>query len=212
MKSHVVLMLALSACAPVFGTQGSGVESTETRTVERFERIRIAGSGDAIIHVGEPQRVTIRCDDNLMKHVRTRVVDGTLELGMERGSYRFQKDLRFEIWVPALNGVSIAGSGDLDISGIDAESFDVSIAGSGDVKGAGRARRVEVDIAGSGAAALFPLVAETASVEIAGSGDVEVSVSNALDAQIFGSGAVRYRGDPTVKRSIAGSGEVVKAP
>jgi Putative auto-transporter adhesin, head GIN domain len=211
MKAHVLLTLALSACSPVFGIQGSGVEATVTRTVEPFQRIRIAGSGDAIVRVGEKQRVTIVCDDNLIEHVRTHVDDGTLELGMERGSYRLKKGLRFEISVPRLTGASIAGSGDIDVSGIDAESFDVSIAGSGEVRASGRAERLDVDIAGSGDAALYPLAARSVEVDIAGSGDVAVSASEDLNAQIFGSGSVHYRGDPRVKRTIAGSGEVSKA-
>ncbi len=210
MKPHVVLTLALSACSQAFAVEGSGVETTQTRTVEPFDRVRIEGSAEAIVRIGEPQKVTIVGDDNLLEHVRTRVVDGTLELGMDSGSYRFRKELRFEITVPRLTGVAVAGSGDLQAIGIDCDTFDVSIAGSGDVKGAGRTQRLEVDIAGSGDVALFSLAARSADVAIAGSGQVDVTVSDELDAQVFGSGSVRYRGEPRVKRSIAGSGEVVK--
>jgi hypothetical protein len=212
MKLHVVLTLALSACSQAFAVEGSGVEATQTRTVEPFERVRIEGSADAVVKIGGTQKVTIVGDDNLLEHVRTRVVDGTLEVGMESGSYQMRKGLRLEISVPSLTGASVAGSGDLEVIGIDGESFDVSIAGSGDVEGAGRTQRLKVAIAGSGDAALFSLAARSADVAIAGSGQIDVSVSDELDAQILGSGSVRYRGEPRVERSIAGSGEVVKDP
>ncbi len=210
MKSAVVLTLALSACSQAFAIEGSGVETSQTRAVESFRRVRVEGSGEAVVTVGEKQKVTVVCDDNLIDRVGTRVVDGTLELGLERGRYSFSKGLRFEIAVPELAGASIAGSGDIRIAGLDAEAFDVSIAGSGDVEAEGRADRVEVDIAGSGNAALFALAARAADVRIAGSGDVHIRASESLVAKIMGSGSVRYRGDPEVKRSIAGSGEVVK--
>jgi hypothetical protein len=214
MKSAALLSLALCACSSAFAVEGSGVESTQLRKVEPFERVRIEGSADAIVVVGETQQVAVIGDDNLLEHVSTRVTranGGTLEIGMDSGSYRFKKGLRVEITVPRLTGASIAGSGDLDLLGIDSESFDVSIAGSGDVKGAGRTQRLAVEIAGSGDAALFSLAARSADVDIAGSGAVDVNVSDELDAQIMGSGSVRYRGEPRVSRKIAGSGEVVRA-
>ena len=210
MKSAIVLTLALSACSQAFAIEGSGVETTQTRSVEHFERVRVAGAGDAVITVGEKQKVTVTCDDNLIGHVRTRVVDGTLELGLENGSYSFRTGPRFEISVPRLTGASVAGSGDIEVSGLDSDEFDVAIAGSGDIRAKGRAARVDVDIAGSGDASLFAVEARSASASIAGSGRVDVSASESLSAKIMGSGTVRYRGDPKVKRTIAGSGEVVK--
>lgn len=211
MKSHVLLTLALSACSNVFAVEGSGIEATQLRKVERFERVRVEGSADAIVRVGDAQQVAVTGDDNLLEHVFTRVDDGTLEIGMKSGSYRTRNGLRVEITVPRLTGASIAGSGDLDLHGIDSDAFDVSIAGSGAVKGAGRTQRLAVAIAGSGDALLFDLAARSADVAIAGSGDVDVNVSDEIDAQIVGSGSVRYRGEPRVKRSVAGSGEVVRA-
>lgn len=210
MKSRLALALALAACSPVFGIQGSGVEKTETRAVPPFERISVAGSAETVVKVGGTPSVTVTCDDNLLPHVRTRVVDGTLELEVEGGNHRFQRGLRFEVSAPRLTGVSVAGSGKIEVVGVETEAFEVSIAGSGDVRAAGRAQRVTVDVAGSGDAELFALAAEAADVEIAGSGDVRISAAKELHVEIAGSGSVHYRGEPHVKKSIAGSGEVAK--
>lgn len=210
MKAHFLSALALCACSPVFGVQGSGVEASESRSVEPFDRIELDGSADVIVHVGKTQSVTVRCDDNLLEHVRTRVVHRTLEIGMDSGTWFIKKGLRVEISVPRLEGAEIAGSGDVAVQDLDADTFEVSIAGSGHVGAAGRAERLTVEIAGSGDVELYSVAAKSASVEIAGSGSAGVSASEELDASIFGSGSVRYRGEPRVTRKVAGSGSVAK--
>ena len=43
-----------------------------------------------------------------------------------------------------------------------------------------------------------------------GSGDVKLFVSTNLDVNIAGVGSVFYKGNPTVKQKVAGSGDVKK--
>jgi Putative auto-transporter adhesin, head GIN domain len=110
---------------------------------------------------------------------------------------------------PALK-LSVTGAGDALLRGLDTESLDLEIVGSGDVQADGRARQLQVSIAGSGDAELENLAAETVSVSIAGSGDASVRASRSVDVSIAGSGDVEVLGNPpSVRQSLAGSGELV---
>jgi hypothetical protein len=46
-------------------------------------------------------------------------------------------------------------------------------------------------------------------VDISGSGNCEVTVNTRLDVDIDGSGSVFYKGTPSIKDHISGSGRVV---
>lgn len=83
----------------------------------------------------------------------------------------------------------IAGSGEMAVRGA-AKTLELNIAGSGDIDASGLALDdAEVNIAGSGDAIIAPKL--SAEINIAGSGDVELKSNPAsLKTSIFGSGSV----------------------
>lgn len=190
------------------GVEGSGNRARQERELEPFSRIRLVGAEDVVVRVGEPQSVVVEGDDNLIDMVETEVRGETLTVKTE-GSYRTRIGLTLDVRVPELEGVSVAGSGDVQVTGVDAESFSASIAGSGDVTVSGKVGDLEAEIAGSGDLHLYDLRAERARAEIAGSGDIRIWASQSLRARIAGSGDIAYRGDPPeVDRSVTGSGSI----
>lgn len=104
----------------------------------------------------------------------------------------------------------VAGSGDIKLSDVSCDNLEADIAGSGDIiiSGSKVCREMDVNIAGSGDMIAYQFETETAYVKIAGSGDCEVFATNHLDVKVFGSGDITYKGDPTIKSQISGSGSV----
>jgi hypothetical protein len=202
------LGVLLSGCG-YFGPRGSGVAKTETRPVEAFERISVAGSPDVVARVGSEPSLVVTGDDNLLAYLVTRVENGTLHVSLKR-SGRVRVPMRIEVTTPRLEEVRIAGSADVEATGIAGTEFRAAIAGSGDLKATGKVDRLEVRIAGSGDMHLFDLAARSVDVRIAGSGDADVRASEELSVRIAGSGDVRYDGDPKIERSVAGSGEITR--
>jgi len=198
-----------SSCGFI-GIGGSGTLKTESRSVPEFKRIGVNGSIDVTAKVGTPAAVDVTADDNLVEYITTEVKDGTLRIGTKPGSYRFSKGVKVAITTPELEKVSIAGSSDVNVSGLAGPRFAADIAGSGDLHAAGRVDKLDASIAGSGDLALVELESRDAKVHIAGSGDAHVHATETLEVKIAGSGDVTYRGDPKITRSIAGSGSVSK--
>lgn len=106
--------------------------------------------------------------------------------------------------------LSLAGSGNISSrSPIDiAKNIKVSVAGSGDISVSGTAKMTTVSVAGSGDFHGEGLRSSHAKVSIAGSGDVFISCDEELDVSIAGSGDVNYSGNAHVSKSIVGSGDV----
>jgi hypothetical protein len=218
------LPLALLLCLPLAGCvvhldgsdnwvppehQGSGVAKSEPRTVPGFRRIEVQGATDIVAAIGPATEVTVTADDNLLQFVRTEVRGDTLVIDMQDGSYSFDVDLVVHVVTPALEGVKIEGSSDVEIRGLQGQALAIEIQGSGDVRASGSVERLSVSIAGSGDMNLFELQARQAKIDISGSGDVEVYASERLDARVSGSGDVRYRGAPReCQAHVDGSGSV----
>jgi hypothetical protein len=188
--------------------EGSGVEASQAREVPAFRRVHISGSADLRAEVGGAQTLRVSCDDNLLQHVKTEVRGDTLHIGMEPGSYSFRRDLRVELSVPALDGISISGSGNASVVGLSGAVFEVAISGSGDVHALGTVERLTASVSGSGDMDFTGLHARAAQVQISGSGDIAVDASEELTVQISGSGDVRYVGNPRIQSQISGSGSV----
>jgi hypothetical protein len=105
----------------------------------------------------------------------------------------------------------VSGSGGVKLSlGINDEAaFEVS--GSGKIQADGTAKVAKVSISGSGKVLAANLEVDRCDAQISGSGDVEINVRKELDANIYGSGTVSYRGNPSkVNSNATGSGKVSK--
>jgi hypothetical protein len=208
--------------------RGSGVVTTEERSVGEFHGVNLQGSADVVHEIG-PLRVTVEADDNIVPLIKTEVVDGVLIVSSE-GSYSTREGVVVRASSPRLDMISLTGSGDVEAATMTGEALtvslrgsgdvrvknvrtprlDVELEGSGDVSAKGAAERVKVVLLGSGDVDLDDVDARAARIELKGSGDVSVHATEALEAIVRGSGDVTYRGNPeTVSRDVQGSGEVV---
>ncbi len=224
-----LLFTLLAGCDSV---EGSGRVTKEDRQVGDFSAVSVSGSMDVYITQGNTRSLSIEGEDNIVPLIESNIEDGSLHIRFRPNTnVRTHHDVKIYINTPVLEGVDLAGSGDVkvmshfasdrglrlslsgsgDLSGsFDAPEVKVSVAGSGNVKLKGQTRDLNVNIAGSGNCEAEELLAETADINIAGSGNADVHASRELKANTLGSGDVRYKGDPQLNISKLGSGTVKK--
>ncbi|MCP4541983.1 MAG: DUF2807 domain-containing protein [Chloroflexi bacterium] len=229
-----VMFLSTLACqvsgVGFTGVRGSGNVVEETRDVNGFTGVALAGSGELTIEVGETESLRIEAEDNLMEYLETEVRGGVLEIGVEDNvDLRPRRPIQFYLTVKELDTIVLSGSGDViapdleaerfttTISGsgrvrmdkLDADTLDVTLSGSGDMDIAdGQVTGQNINVSGSGRYTARNLESERAKVLLVGSGKATVRVSDHLRAIITGSGDVDYLGSPTVELSVTGSGDV----
>jgi hypothetical protein len=191
------------------GVQGSGVAATQSRVLPRFSRVDLAGSTSVTVVAGGRQSIVVRADSNLIRHVTTHVVAGTLVIGTT-GSFTIRTPMNVQVSVPSLAAVTLSGSGEISARRIEAARLTVSLPGSGVLYASGTATQLDVTLGGSGMAQLSNLVARDARVAVTGSGLIRVTTTAKLNATVSGSGAVIYSGNPSqVTRNITGTGAVM---
>ena len=188
---------------------GSGVPATQSRDVSAFDSVELAGGNNVVIHVGGKQSVVVKADDNLLRRVTTKVQSGTLVIGNTPGSLMTKSPMSVVVTIPKVGELTLAGGGNVVVTGVRTESLTVTLSGSGNLTGSGTAGSLDVTLSGSGNAWFTGLVADDVHAVLSGSGNIFVTASKSLDASVPGSGTIVYAGNPReVTKSVTGSGVV----
>lgn len=201
--------LATSCTSSGWGSRvhGEGPYTQTERAVGEFDKIELAGGMQLDVIVGGPQNVVIHADENLHEYISTKVEGGTLEIEFTE-SLSSSNSFRAEISVPRLVGMDISGSSQMNVSGIDSDSFEIDVAGSAKGTFSGQVGALNVDVAGSSQLNFFELQARDVTIDVAGSARLDVNAASTLDVDIAGSGVVTYRGQPAIDLDQAGSAKV----
>ena len=101
----------------------------------------------------------------------------------------------------------IEGAADVDITGIDSDSFLLEIDGAGDVTLEGTCGEVEIEINGAGDIDAEEFECKSVDITINGAGDADVYASESVRAVLNGVGDITVYGNPSrVRPSIHGLG------
>jgi hypothetical protein len=187
------------------------------------------------VQPGATASVSFKGFPDVLKKIKTEVVDGRLRIYSDEKhwNFNFDENAKATITVGSLTELDMAGAADVDVTGnITGDAFVLNVAGAGDVKidelntdklsvdAAGAAdvtikkgvvRVAEYDFSGAGDLKAYGLQSSDVSASVSGAGDVKVSVSQSLDASISGVGSIQYKGNPSVSKSVSGIGSVSQA-
>ncbi|HVW74506.1 MAG TPA: DUF2807 domain-containing protein [Rhizomicrobium sp.] len=183
----------------------AGHNGSRTIAWDGSDSVSVAVPADARYQRGSGDAVTVNGDANLIQHVRVR--DGKIEMDCRS----WHHDGRMAINLPGrtFTKFGLAGSGSMNLNGIDQPELKLGVAGSGDITATGKTAKLEIGIAGSGRMHLGQLAANDVKLRVAGSGNTEIAPSGDLDVHIAGSGKVHLLTEPRhIETKIAGSGEI----
>jgi hypothetical protein len=203
-------MLIFTSCEKsIFPVRGNGDVETETREMSEFNEVANEGQFEVYIIQDDEFNVTIEAESNLMGRIRTRMNGNTLEIDT-KDNLKPTKPIKLYIRTPNVNGVSLSGSGIIDLGQIVTTTLDVSLSGSGEIIGDVEADDVYLSISGSGTSNLG-MHCNTLETSVSGSGDLYFDgAGNSAIFKISGSGSVKAYNyelkDCTAK--ISGSGDM----
>jgi hypothetical protein len=211
-----VLMLSVLACS--FGNinintnqvVGSGNVITQTRSVSGFNTVELQGSAEVSITFGSTESLVISADDNILPLIETTVQNGRLVIA-NKGltGYTTSHPVQIKITAISLLGISLSGSGAIDVADMAGTDLSVRLPGSGNITVTGTANSINISLLGSGNIYCDGLKTADAVVALYGSGNISVYASQNLDASIRGSGTITYAGNPPkLTTSVTGSGTI----
>ena len=224
------LLFTMQACNTSC-VEGSGKEATESRNIDSFEKLDVAGGFKVVLVQDSSNKVTITGDDNIIKLIKTENSGDKLKILTGRKSICAKTPVVITIGVRKLKEISASGAvelssngklnvGDLDfhLSGASKINLDVTAAninteGSGitNLTLKGQASSHSVQFSGSGRLHAFDMVVSKYAIEATGESNCEVNVLNDLSVHATGACEVKYKGSPAkISKSETGSLTVTK--
>ncbi|MFK7831387.1 MAG: DUF2807 domain-containing protein [Congregibacter sp.] len=235
-SAQAVAIVGALACA-------ASLQAGETRRVEglEFDELLIFGPMNVEVRQGEPAELQIQGPDGLTDKVKYRISGDTLTIGSGKsGDRKVLENISFRVILPQLQRLKLKGSGDVYVKPFDftqtrrGEPAEISLEGSGDiklygvqgpslelrVKGSGNIKALSISVAqldtfvaGSGGVFIQTLQAKDAELTVTGSGDATVteeSFIESLEVNVIGSGDANLETVDCEKAeiNIVGSGDV----
>ncbi len=91
------------------GITGSGNVTTEKRNIaENFTSIKTEKGLDIVLEQSQETEVTVIADDNLQKHITTKVLNGALVISSEYNSYRNVRMKKVVVKMPKVDQIKIS--------------------------------------------------------------------------------------------------------
>ena len=205
-----------SSCRRFRCVKGTGNVRTETRKMNNFTRLDIAGGYKVTLKQDSTESISITTDDNLFKYIQTTVEGSTLKLHSRRNICS-SGETTITIGVKNLDKIEASGAvelrsdgrltvGDLnfDLSGsskIDMELYAGKVrtdaSGSTELYLKGQAASHEIDMSGSGKVEALDFVVGKYKIGTSGASECKINVLNELDVHTSGASDIQYRGNPT---------------
>lgn len=209
--------------------KGNGQITSETRQLDSFSKVEVAGAYIVYVNHDSKSEVKIEAESNLIQYIRTEVKNGILTIDNSQNIHP-EFDIKIYVKTPGVYALELSGSGIIEADSLVGENAEVNISGSGIIETRIIADHVVVQNSGSGLLNLefadstetiehttsgsglanFSGRSDFGNFEISGSGHINTLnlILNELDATISGSGNMNVNVIDYLNVNISGSGSV----
>jgi hypothetical protein len=128
---------------------GSGVPSTEQREISKFTKVELYGVGTLTVIAGEPTKLTIEADDNMLQYVKSSIGAETLRVGVGAGTYTWNTGYpRITLQGGTAKKYDLRGPTQLVMNSADLDSLDLKLDGQCNVTLTGTINDLSIDVSG----------------------------------------------------------------
>ncbi|RLA60938.1 MAG: hypothetical protein DRQ89_12070, partial [Epsilonproteobacteria bacterium] len=220
----IIITILFASCEK---NSGNGQITSETRQLESFEKVEVAGAYSVFIDHDAKSEVRIEAESNLIQYISTEVKNGVLHID---NSKNISPELPVTIFVKTadINSINLSGTGSIAIDTLIGDNVEVINSGSGIINSEIVGNVVNIDNSGSGLMTCnivseqlnyhssgsglvkFSGFSNTGNFEITGSGNIKSYglIINELDVNISGSGNMEVNVSNSLNVIISGSGSV----
>jgi len=224
MKTRIyVVLLMLVAAAVVFAgcnfniggdsnnvVRGTGNRVPHTIDADGFTGINISGAYDLTFQQASDFSVILEVHENLLEYLETEVRSGVLHVGFARRiTLAGDSTPRLRVYAPYLDSLVAEGAVSANME-LHVDRLDINIAGAANVNLVGSTNTLNIHAEGAADINSFDMAASDVTLTMEGAGNADIYASETLHVSLSGVGRVRYDGDATVTRNIAGLGSIAR--
>lgn len=202
-------ILLVTACGKE-KVKGSGNITTQTRTVNSFERINASGVMNLIVNADDSQSVTVKTDDNLQSYITMTVKNGTLTIAPKKDFELIPtKPIEITVSLPKLKSFTSKDTVKTNVTDIHNKMFTAHCSGDSEAMLAGEVKKSSLTINENAQVDAQKLEVDEVNLDVSDSGKAMVTVKKKLTVKISGKGHVTYYGKPPViNQAVFGDGKL----
>ncbi len=229
MKKILMIILAISVLGACRYKRGSGNIITEKRNTGSFTGIMVAGGFEVEVKNG-PVDVIVESDDNIIKYIRTDVVNGVLKIRMDQINLN-DAHLKVYITAPEINNIKTSASANVEAKDVlksgeairlhsssgseikaelDAPDVFADASSGSQIDLSGKTRNFDAESSSGSTVNANGLLSENTTARVSSGATAEVHASLTMNATASSGGNIKYRGAGTVKKSVSSGGSVEK--
>ncbi len=222
----LTFILIFSSCT-VFGALDLGEIVSEERQISGIEGVSIGSSMNLIIEQTGSESVRIEAAQDLIPYISTEVVNGKLQIELNRTGFTGIKPINCYVSVKDLETINVSSSAsvrcdDLQVKNlsvnmassskgnlnVDVINLNLLIASSANLTISGKADSQITKVNSSGKLDAFNLASKDCKIEVNSSGNANINVIENLEAIVNSSATLNYKGNPKVNSDISSSGNL----
>ena len=229
-KAILIVLTALlfASCGNTIfdGIKGNGNVQTEKRTItEKFTKIEVSRGLEIILEQGDQVEIEIEADQNLVKHITTKVENGTLLVSSDENIYSSEKET-VKIKMPIIDGLSSnsgsnikskntlkgtlisvrASSGSEVQADLEFDTINLEASSGSDITIAGKALKSKANASSGSQINADDLLANEIIAEATSGSSIEIHPLLKLAAKASSGGSIDYTGTPKVVTKEENSG------
>lgn len=206
-------VLAIAGGVAALGAACSfSIDTAETVTqsfdVEAFNQIDIGQAFDATILVGPATSVEVEINDELVDKLSVVVENQRLVISLNDGLISTSGPMKVNITTPDLEALSANGAAEVEIEGLDAESFDLRVDGAADITADGSIGELTLDANGASNIDLDQVAIRRAEIQVDGATSVDFDDLQEIEGTIDGASSVDVPDGTTVDVETSGASSI----
>jgi len=212
------------------GLKGNGKVVSEERKVADFNCIEASGAFNIFLNEGNETFIKVEADENIIKHIKTEVVNSTLKLYTDN-SITDAKKLNININYKKLIAVEsdgvcmIIGNSEIktakfssNVSGasciklkLPVQELNTVSSGAGSIDISGNTDIQYIELSGASSFNALNFITNITTSDLSGTGSAEINAIKEIKGELSGIGSVSYKGEPFINNlTISGLGIIKK--
>lgn len=225
--SLVIVVFTSTSAFAERSVRGNGDVVKETRKIRSFDAIDISSAFEVELTQSDVESLVIEADENLMDHIYTEVVGGTLKI-YTKGNIRNINTMKAYISFKMISEIEVSGACEIvgmnkmkfdeftfDASGASeiqlnftATQVELDLSGASEIYFSGYADKLEVDASGAVEINALDFEVKKCKIDVSGACSVKVFVTEDLEIEASGATRVRYKGKPSIEIEVSGASSV----
>ena len=195
--------------------------TTETRNVDDFEKLEVAGAFQVDVTYSSTESIEVEAPENLQKHIELNVRSGKLTIKVKKNTQiKSSCGLKIHIKTAKLNDFDISGASSVNLNNtlkdnnfslessgaahfngkLQVEEAEIELDGAANANLTGTATNANLELSGASHVNDYDFEVDNLNVDLSGASSAKITSLKSVKGDVSGASSLSYNGNPSVEK------------